>query len=240
VTGQPLRVVVVDDEQPALDELTYLLGKDQRIGSITPCVSASAALKILNEEVVDAIFLDVAMPGLSGLELATVLSRFKEPPPVVFVTAHMEHAVEAFDLAAADYLLKPVREERLREAVRRVCEAGAPPPEDTIPVELAGVTRFVHRSDVRYVEAHGDYARLHTTSGSHLVRLPIGSLEERWGDHGFLRIHRSLLVALAHVDEVRVDHGRCSVVVAGTELTASRRHAPALRELLRRHRQGER
>ena len=93
---------------------------------------------------------------------------------------------------------------------------------------------------MRYVEAHGDYARLHTTSGSHLVRLPIGSLEERWGDHGFLRIHRSLLVALAHVDEVRVDHGRCSVVVAGTELTASRRHAPALRELLRRHRQGER
>lgn len=239
MTGRPLRVVVVDDEQPALAELAYLLGKDDRIGSIISCVSASEALRILNDAVVDAIFLDVAMPGLSGLELATLLARFKEPPPVVFVTAYMEHAVEAFDLAAVDYLLKPVREERLREAVRRVCEAGAAPSEDTIPVELGGVARFVQRSDVLYVEAQGDYARLHTTSGSHLVRLSLGSLEERWGDHGFLRIHRSLLVALAHVDEVRVEDGRCSVVVAGTELNASRRHAPALRELLRRRRQGE-
>lgn len=147
MTGRPLRVVVVDDEQPALAELAYLLGKDDRIGSIISCVSASEALRILNDAVVDAIFLDVAMPGLSGLELATVLARFKEPPPVVFVTAYMEHAVEAFDLAAVDYLLKPVREERLREAVRRVCEAGAAPSEDTIPVELGGVARFVQRSD---------------------------------------------------------------------------------------------
>jgi DNA-binding LytR/AlgR family response regulator len=201
VNHTPLRVLVVDDERPALDELAYLLGKDERVGPITPCGSASEALRVLNDEEVDAIFLDVAMPGLSGLDLATVLARFKEPPPVVFVTAHMEHAVEAFDLAAVDYLLKPVREERLREAVRRICESGA-------------------------------------ASGSHLVRLALGSLEERWGGHGFVRIHRSLLVSLAHVDEVRVDNGRCSVLVSGTELTVSRRHTPALRELLRRHRQG--
>jgi DNA-binding LytR/AlgR family response regulator len=238
VNHSPLRVLVVDDERPALDELAYLLGKDERVGPITPCGSASEALRVLNDEEVDAIFLDVAMPGLSGLDLATVLARFKEPPPVVFVTAHMEHAVEAFDLAAVDYLLKPVREERLREAVRRICESGAPPSEDTIPVELGGVTRFVQRSEVAYVEAQGDYARLHTASGSHLVRLALGSLEERWGGHGFVRIHRSLLVSLAHVDEVRVDNGRCSVLVSGTELTVSRRHTPALRELLRRHRQG--
>jgi DNA-binding LytR/AlgR family response regulator len=234
----PLRVLVVDDEQPALDELVYQLDKDERVGTITACLSAPKALLELRDTEVDVVFLDVAMPGLDGLELASVLSRFKQPPHVVFVTAHTEHAVDAFDLHAVDYLLKPVREDRLREAVRRVTEVGASQPsEDTIPVELGGVTRFVQRSEVRYVEAQGDYARLHTASGSHLVRLPLVSLEQRWAEHGFLRIHRSLLVALHHVDEVRVEDGRCAVVVDGTVLQASRRHAPELRERLRLHRQ---
>jgi DNA-binding LytR/AlgR family response regulator len=237
-TSAPLRVLVVDDEQPALDELVYQLDKDERVGTITACLSAPKALLELRDTEVDVAFLDVAMPGLDGLELASVLSRFKQPPHVVFVTAHTEHAVDAFDLHAVDYLLKPVREDRLREAVRRVTESGASQPrEDTIPVELGGVTRFVQRSDVRYVEAQGDYARLHTASGSHLVRLPLVSLEQRWAEHGFLRIHRSLLVALHHVDEVRVEDGRCAVVVDGTVLQASRRHAPELRERLRLHRQ---
>ena len=91
---------------------------------------------------------------------------------------------------------------------------------------------------VSYVEARGDYARLHTADGSHLVRLPLSTLEERWRDTGFLRIHRSLLVSLAHVEEIRNDGGRCWVVVDGRELQVSRRHTPALRDLVRRHRQG--
>jgi DNA-binding LytR/AlgR family response regulator len=224
---QPLSVLLVDDERPALDELAFLLGRDDRVGTITTCDSAPEALRVLGEGGVDAAFLDVAMPGLTGLELASVLGRFKEPPSVVFVTAHMEHAVEAFDLRAVDYLLKPVREERLREAVRRIGDGGSTgPDDDTLPVELAGVTRFVHRSDVSYV-----------ASGSHLVRLPLTTLEQRWGAAGFLRIHRSLLVSLAHVEEIRVDGGRCSVVVSGTELQVSRRHTPILRELVRRHRE---
>ena len=93
-------------------------------------------------------------------------------------------------------------------------EPAAPVVEDeTIPVELGGVTRFITRSQIRYAQAHGDYARLHTETGSHLVRVPLSVLEERWADHGFVRIHRSTLVALPHVSEVRMDHGRCSVVV---------------------------
>jgi DNA-binding LytR/AlgR family response regulator len=236
----PLTVLVVDDERPALDELAFLLSRDDRVGEVTTCDSAPEALRVLGDGGVDAVFLDIAMPGLSGLELASVLARFKEPPRVVFVTAHTEHAVEAFDLRAVDYVLKPVREERLREAVRRILDVGAGPQTDdeTLPVELGGVTRFVNRSEVSYVEAQGDYARLHTASGSHLVRLPLSTLEQRWAGAGFLRIHRSLLVALAHVDEIRTDAGRCSVMVGGTELQVSRRHTPALRELLRRHRQG--
>jgi DNA-binding LytR/AlgR family response regulator len=239
-TQPRLSVLVVDDERPALDELAFLLGRDPRVGSITTCDSAPEALRVLGEGGVDAVFLDVAMPGLTGLELASVLGRFKEPPRVVFVTAHSEHAVEAFDLRAVDYVLKPVREERLREAVRRIVDVGdAPAPtEETLPVELGGVTRFVNRSDVFYVEAHGDYARLHTAAGSPLVRLPLSTLEQRWRDAGFLRIHRSLLVSLAHITEIRTENGRCSVLVHGTELQVSRRHTPALRELVRRYRQG--
>jgi DNA-binding LytR/AlgR family response regulator len=234
-----LKVLAVDDEPPALDELAFLLGRDERVGEVLTCGSATEALRLLRSEPVDVVLLDIAMPGLSGLELAEVLRRFRQPPAVVFVTAHQHHAVDAFDLHAVDYLLKPVREDRLREAVRRVTEVGAAPPsEDSIPVELGGVTRFVQRSEVRYVEAQGDYARLHTASGSHLVRLPLTSLEQRWSEHGFLRIHRSLLIALHHVDEVRVEDGRCTVLVDGTVLQASRRHAPELRELLRLHRQG--
>jgi DNA-binding LytR/AlgR family response regulator len=236
--SEPLSVLVVDDERPALDELAFLLGRDDRVGEVRCCDSATAALRVLRDDPVDVVFVDIEMPGLTGLELADVLARFKEQPRVVFVTAHSEHAVEAFDLQAVDYVLKPVREARLREAVRRVTDAAPAPADDTIPVELGGVTRFVARSEVRYVEAQGDYSRLHTAEGSHLVRLPISTLEERWGEAGFLRIHRSLLVALPHVQEVRTDNGRCSVVVGGQELQVSRRHTPTLRELLRVQRQG--
>jgi DNA-binding LytR/AlgR family response regulator len=240
VRADRLRVLAVDDEPPALDELEFLLGRDERVGQVQACGSAAEALRMLRTEAYDVVLLDIAMPGLTGLELAQVLRQFRQPPAVVFVTAHAEHAVDAFDLNAVDYVLKPVREARLREAVRRITEAGAPAPaDDTIPVELGGVTRFVSRSDIRYVEAHGDYSRLHTAAGSHLVRLPIGALEERWAESGFVRIHRSVLVALGHVDEIRVEAGRAAVVVAGRELQVSRRQTPMLRDLLRRHRQGE-
>ncbi len=232
-----LNVLVVDDERPALDELSFLLERDARVGDVLSTDSATEALRILQDVEIDAVFLDINMPGLTGIELAQVLSRFKTPPQVVFVTAHEGHAVDAFEVRAVDYVLKPVREERLAEAVRRLVEGQAPPAEsreEQIPVERGGVTRFVSRSDVRYVEAHGDYARLHTASDSHLLRRPMTALEEEWAPAGFVRIHRSLLVNLAHVDEVRVVSGRVSVVVGGTELGVSRRHSRELRDLLTR------
>lgn len=232
-----LTVLVVDDERPALDELSFLLHRDARVGDVLTTDSATEALRLLQDLDVDAVFLDVQMPGLTGLELAQVLARFRTPPPVVFVTAHEEHAVDAFDLRAVDYVLKPVREERLAEAVRRVLEGSARPADsgdEQIPVERGGVTRFLRRSEVRYVEAHGDYARLHTATGSHLLRRPLSTLELDWAPAGFVRIHRSSLVNLAHVDEVRMEGGRCTVVVGGTPLQVSRRHTRELRELLTR------
>lgn len=243
-SSRALRVLVVDDERPALDELAWLLERDPRIATVVTTDSAAEALRVLQEGGVDAVFTDIRMPGLTGLELARVLARFRTPPPVVFITAHDDHAVDAFEVNATDYLLKPVRADRLAEAVRRVAEAAtggdAPDaPEESIPVELGGVTRFVPRAEVLYVEAHGDYARLHTSEGSHLIRSPLTTLEEEWHDAGFVRIHRSLLVALPHVQEVRMDSGRCSVVVGGKELMVSRRHTRELRDLLvRRARPG--
>ncbi len=231
-----LKVLVIDDERPALDELIFLLERDPRVGDVLGCDSAAEALRLLHDLEVDAVFLDIQMPGLTGLDLAQVLSRFKSPPPIVFVTAHEEHAVDAFDLHAVDYVLKPVREERLAEAVRRVVTASATVPSgDTqIAVERGGVTRFIARSDVTHVEAQGDYARLHTAGDSHLVRTPLSTLAQEWRDAGFVRIHRSVLVSLAHVAELRVDAGRVSVVVGEHELLVSRRHSRELRELLTR------
>ncbi len=231
-----LRVLVIDDERPALDELTFLLEHDERVGEVHATDSPTDALRLLQDLEVDTVFLDIQMPGLTGIELAHVLSRFKTPPAVVFVTAHDQHAVDAFELNAVDYVLKPVREQRIVEAVRRVLAATRTEnPQEQVPVERGGVTRFVPVSQIRYVEAEGDYARLHTADDSHLVRVPLTQLEQDWADAGFVRIHRSILIATAFVEEVRVDGGRCTVVIGAQELQVSRRHTRELRDLLVRN-----
>ncbi len=234
--GAGLRVLVIDDERPALDEVTFLLEQDDRVTEVYATDSPTQALRLLQQLEVDAVFLDVQMPGLTGIEFAQVLSRFTSPPVAVFVTAHDQHAVDAFELNAVDYVLKPVRQERLAEAVRRVLAATRTErAEEQVPVERGGVTRFVPLSQIRYVEAEGDYARLHTPEGSHLVRVPLHQLEQDWASAGFVRIHRSVLIATAHVDEVHVEGGRCSVVIGEQHLQVSRRHTRELRDLLVRH-----
>lgn len=252
-----LRALAVDDERPSLEELLYLLNTDPRIGSAEGAGDATEALRRINRalesgpdgpEAIDVVFLDIQMPGLDGLDLARLLTGFALPPFIVFVTAHEDFAVQAFDLKAADYVLKPVRKERLAEAVRRVVELRAAAQRDTtapripvhepdpdhIPVELGGVTRFVAVDDITHVEAQGDYARLHTDRGSHLVRIPLSTLEERWRSRGFVRIHRRHLVALRHIGELRLDAGTVSVLIGSEELQVSRRHARELRDLLMR------
>jgi DNA-binding LytR/AlgR family response regulator len=239
-SGSPpaLHALVVDDERPALAELVFLLGQDARVGSVRAAASAEEALVALDAGGIDVVFCDIQMPGLDGIALARVLAHFTERPQVVFVTAYDTHAVEAFEVQATDYVMKPVRPERLAEAVRRVLEAGSEPPgpeaDETIAVELGGVTRLVARSSVRYVEAQGDYVRLHTDCDNHLLRTSLSTLEERWRPAGFVRIHRSTLVALRHVDEVRVDGGRWTVRLGEDVLQVSRRHARDLRDSLER------
>lgn len=241
-----LRVLAVDDEAPALDELTYLLGRHGHIGEVIAASDATSALRAINDRQLDAVFLDINMPGLSGLELAGLLTNFASPPAVVFVTAHDDKAVAAFDIGAVDYLLKPIRTERLDEAVRRILAGRNPTgrPErddDTIPVELGGVTRLVRCDSIGWVEADGDYARLHTASGSHLVRIPLSTLEERWRDRGFVRVHRSYLVALGMVTGLRSSNAatmvrlRANGASPAVELPVSRRQARELRDRLIRN-----
>ncbi|MFE3289655.1 LytR/AlgR family response regulator transcription factor [Rhodococcus sp. NPDC059234] len=249
----PLTVLAVDDERPALDELAYLLRAQDAVGEILTASDATTALRIIKDRLgaaaaIDAVFLDINMPGLDGLDLAGVLAAFAQPPAVVFVTAHDDRAVAAFDLGAVDYLLKPLREERLTESVRRIAllrrrRESASAPADTeadevIPVELAGVTTLVPRSTVAWVEADGDYARLHTATGSHLVRIPISTLESRWQEAGFLRVHRSYLVSLPLVTGIRsVGTGTVVCLKAvgdgpAVELPVSRRHTRELKDRL--------
>jgi DNA-binding LytR/AlgR family response regulator len=240
VTGT-LRVLAVDDEAPQLDELVYLLRADHRVGTVSAASDATEALRILRDGTTDVVFLDIRMPGLDGLELAKILRHFAHPPSIVFVTAHDDRAVDAFDLGAADYLLKPLREDRLAESLRRVVTARgaaapvAPPPEDdeeVIPIELAGTTKLLPRSQVRWVEAQGDYARLHTAEGSHLIRAALTVLADRWADAGFVRIHRSYLVAVRRISELRLTGSGYVVIVDGHELPVSRRHTRELKERL--------
>ncbi len=250
LTPGGLDVLAVDDERPALDELAYLLGELPEVGTIFTASDATGALRALAEHDVAAIFLDINMPGLSGLELAAVLGRYERPPAIVFVTAHEDRAVDAFDVGAVDYLLKPLRPERLAAALRRVVVGREPRPHqagraeprpgaadaDVIPVELGGVTTLVRRQDVGWVEAVGDYARLHARDGQHLVRITLSTLAERWAAAGFVRVHRSYLVSTALVGGLRTAGSGTTVWLRengaspAVELPVSRRQTRELKD----------
>lgn len=231
-----ISVLVVDDELPAVAELAFLLGQDPRIGTIHQANNSEQALRILAEQQISAAFLDIHMPGLSGLELAGVIGKQANPPVVVFVTADDDQALEAFELAAVDYLLKPLRRERLTRTVDRVVELVAAPaaPEEVemITVDQGGVSRLIRLDEVRFVQAQGDYARLHTAESSYLVRVPLSDLEQRWADAGFVRIHRSYLVCMNYVSAMKLSAAKPSVSVGNAVLPVSRRHVSLLREHL--------
>ena len=244
-----LRVLVVDDQEPARADLEFLLLDQPAVAHVDVAADATEALRRMQTERYDGVFLDIMMPGLDGLELARLLLRFTDPPVVVFVTAYDSHAVAAFEARARGYLLKPVSSERLTDAVALISEAHPPTSASavstisavdddlpSVPVESGGRTSLVERGDVCWIQANGDYVRLHTVNGtSYLVRLPLSLFEECWASHGFVRIHRSHLVALRHVVEVRTGSGGGAVVrVAGQDLTVSRRHTAELKHRLLR------
>jgi DNA-binding LytR/AlgR family response regulator len=237
-----MRVLAVDDELPALADLVRMLEASPAVEQVESAASAAEALVALGDgETIDAVFLDVRMPGLDGLELARVLRRFSRPPAVVFVSAFDDAAVDAFELAAVDYLVKPVSRTRLDEAIERAARrSGSPEPaapeDETLAVDAlrGGGTRLLARSSILYLQAHGDYVRVASTEGRFLVRARLTDLEERWQGHGFARVHRGFVVNLRRAVEVRPRlNGTAVLVMAdGAEVPIARRQVGELRRKL--------
>ena len=233
-----IRAVIVDDEAPARSELRYLLAAHDDVSVMGESATAADGFALARDPEVDVVFLDIEMPGVTGLAAAPLLRERADPPAVVFVTAHAEYAVDAFAVEAFDYLLKPVDPDRLARVVERLRERSREHalPVEKIPVVAAGGTELLDVGEVHYIQADGDYSRVHTYDRSYLCTASLGELEERLGPR-FARVHRSHLVNLAKVAAVRraaPDRFRLQLADAEkTELDVARRQSRQLRERLR-------
>ena len=234
-----LRALLVDDEGPARSELRYLLGAHPEVLVVGEAASAAEALKLAAAVEYDVVFLDVEMPGLTGLDAARLVRERSGAPELVFVTAHERYAVEAFAVEAFDYLLKPVDPGRLARVVERLLERSR---EDARPVQKVpvvaggGGTELIDYDAIHYVQADGDYSRVHTFDRAYLCTHSLGELEELLPS-GFARIHRSHLVNLAKVAAVkRAGPDRIRLTLGDaerTELDVARRQSRMLRERLK-------
>lgn len=242
-----LTVLAVDDERPALEDLVRILRGSPLVDRVEMAADGPQALLTLSNTQVDVVFLDVRMPGLDGVELARVLQRFSAPPAVVFVTAHESAAVDAFALGAVDYLMKPVGRARVQEALERAVPrtGGAAAPgrpvvaaaheSDVVPVDVPrGGTRLLPRGSILFLEAQGDYVRIHADAGRFLLRARLGDIERRWEPFGFVRVHRGYVVNLRRATEVRSRLNGTAVIVLAddSEVPISRRLLGDLRRRL--------
>jgi two-component system response regulator AlgR len=198
-----LKILVVDDEALARSRLRTLLGDCTAPAAVVGAEAANAAqaLKALQREPFDAVLLDIRMPGADGLTLAGAIAAMQQPPAVVFVTAHSEHAVQAFELEAVDYLTKPVRLERLQQAlqkVERLAQAVRGPQvnlsEEMLIIQDRGRTERVPLAEVLYFKAELKYITVRTAGRSYILDGSLSELEERHAGR-FMRIHRNALIA---------------------------------------------
>lgn len=245
MTQSELSVLIVDDEAPARARLRDLLGDvraDQPNRITGFAANGEEALRLLNAEAVDVVLADIRMPGLDGVGLAKRLNGHKTPPVVIFTTAYEEYAVQAFDLAVADYLLKPVRASRLVEALgkaRRLCDPtesdkGA---DKALSVTERGRILLVDIAGVLYLRAEQKYVTARTVEREYLLDDSLVCLEERYANR-FVRIHRNCLVSREAIAGVRREanegEGRWLIGLKGLneELPVSRRQWPAVKALL--------
>jgi two-component system response regulator LytT len=248
VTRPGLRVLAVDDERPALDDLARLLVGSPGVGEVVVAESGGDALRSLADHRFDAIFLDVRMPDIDGLELASVLDQFASPPALVFVSAYEDGAVGAFELELhpLDYLMKPVSRSRIEQALERVTSSrgGNGPARErdaaeheiiTVEHQRGGATRLVARSSILYVKAEGDYVRIVSDDGRFLIRGALSEIERRWVPYGFVRVHRSYITNLRRATEIRPELGGSATIVLddGSEVPVARRQVAELRRRLR-------
>jgi DNA-binding LytR/AlgR family response regulator len=235
-----LRVLVVDDEPAARAELQHLLGRIAGVGVPDLADTAIEAIAAVGRREYDVVFLDIRMPGLSGLEALPLIHERAPDLAVVFVTAFDEHALQAFELAAADYLLKPVSELRLRRSLDRVADrkrdaAPVSPATDRIPVDGTTGTLLLRLADVRHLRVRGHSVFAKGFDAEHRARASLADLEVRLAPHGFLRVHRSFLVNLEHVAEVEPFFNGALLLRMDdrerSEIPVGRAVAPRLREL---------
>lgn len=232
-----LKALVVDDEAPARSELRFLLEEAGGIEVVGEASNAPEALQLIKAIPYDVVFLDIDMPGLSGMRLAEVLSTLDRQPAIIFVTAHSEHAVKAFEVAAADYLVKPVEVDRLRTAIERLHPTeDAPVRIERIPVEKGGRKLLLQVDDIFYVMAKDDYSYIYTSEERYLSTVSLAQLESKLEPQGFFRVHRRFVVNLSQVKEIVPMYGGTMLLTlkdkGSSQVPASRRRVPALKRAL--------
>lgn len=242
-----LKALIVDDESLARNRMRTLLGdcKAPAVHVEGEAANATQAIELLRRQVYDLALLDIHMPGADGLTLAQTLSTLSHPPMVVFVTAHAEHAVQAFELEAVDYLTKPVRLERLQQALQKAerllrSRGGTPQEsaEDILLIQERGRTERVPLAEVLYFKAELKYITVRTAAKTYILDGALSELEEKYTPR-FLRVHRNALVARRAVralekhDDPEEGEG-WAVRLSGTEelLSVSRRQLAAVREAI--------
>ncbi|MCR6495147.1 LytTR family DNA-binding domain-containing protein [Thermomonas sp. S9] len=240
---RPLQVLIVDDEPLARARLRALLEAQPGVRVAGEAGDGQAALEACQRLHPDLVLLDIAMPGLDGIQAAHRLAACSPAPAVVFCTAFDAHALSAFEARALDYLVKPVRAERLAQALDKVrtflagrTDAGsAAPARDHLCARLRGSLRRIPVEDIRYLQADEKYVVVHHARGEDLIEEPLKALETEFADR-FLRIHRNCLVARAQLVELRrTADGHVQAVLRDVPqpLAVSRRCLPQLRETLR-------
>lgn len=234
-----LKAMIVDDEAPARSELKYLIDELGQLEVVAEAANVRQAIEGLKDNRVDVMFLDVNMPEVNGMQFAEALGRLKNPPVIVFVTAYGEYAADAFAVNAIDYLVKPVEEDRLKQAVAKVAQYFAAQNKkvsnDRIPVEKNGKKVLVDTEDIRYIMAKDDYSYLFTEDDRYLSTVSLANLEARLGEQGFFRAHRGYLVNLAYVTEVEsISGGTLRLTLRGVEeqIPVSRRRVPSIKKAL--------
>ena len=234
-----LKAMIVDDEAPARSELRFLLDEVGKTEVVAEAASVREAIEKLKEYPCDVLFLDINMPEATGLQFADALQHLKFPPAVIFVTAYSEYALDAFEVKAIDYLVKPVETDRLRQAINRVREHvllhAKAQKSERIPVEKAGKKILISIDQIIFVMARDDYAYLQTETDRYFSTVSLAQLEKRLEGHGFFRVHRGYLVNLQMVQEVESVSGGTlllTMVNSTEKIPVSRRRVSALKKAL--------
>lgn len=249
MTDCPLRVVIADDEPPGRQELTRLLGEIEGVSLLAVCANGYEVLQAVPACAPDLLMLDIQMPGLNGFEVLEMLGD--QAPPTVFVTAHDSFALQAFDARALDYVLKPVRPERLRAAVDRVRDgrsAGGKPhygplvqayqhanaPLARLLVRDGGRVHVIRTEEITYLTAEDDYVRIHTARGNLLKADRLSRLATLLDPHRFCQIHRSVVINLDFLAQILTPTPGAHQVVLrdGSRLPLSRSGLARLNERL--------